>query len=117
MLENRNQSKVTAYISLHYVYQDVLGGLPHHETYVLFTKQNCLGNYSSFHRLKKNQRTKTNKTFYSGLLINEIFGSDRSPRRGDLVCASVRASVRLCVHASVRPCVRHFHQKNIEKEF
>ncbi len=34
-----------------------------------------------------------------------LFGSERSPRRGDLV--------RVCV----RPSVWHFHQKNIEKEF
>ena len=30
-------------------------------------------------------------------IILKLFGSDRSPRRGNVVCASVRPSVRACV--------------------
>ena len=39
------------------------------------------------------------------MYIQGLFGSDRSPRRGDLV------------RACVRPCVLHFPQKNTANEF
>ena len=56
------------------------------------------------------RRIKTHfSTHYKQIFVVELFGSDRSPRRGDLV--------RACVCACVRACVWDILQNNSENEF
>ena len=49
-------------------------------------------------------------------ILQCLFGSDRSPRRGNVVCACVCVSMRVSGRASLCVSVHDIIHKNIEKE-